>query len=285
LLTATVCLVLLFTAVLRLLLGYLRLSCPAPLAILFAAAVGSALHLLLLAFVPDSADALGTTILLYGIFLLCGATAHGAERDFSLKRLLQGVCAGIFIGAVREVLSRGTLLGLPMPVTATWDTFGQTTAGQIGIGGLLAAAAGLWLFRLSHPVASPCHIRGKQAWQLGVLTAAVGAVNWLLLSHVSLVWRFWIGILLTVIPLLMSKQELPAWGAVLTPAVILMVSGEGSTPALWMLIGAGAAVGVLVPVVVALLWRLRRSPLPRSFGGAPAVLTVAAVVLSALSAL
>ncbi len=281
LLSGVISLVYLLTLLLRTLLMVLKLPCTALRTTVFSVAAGSGLYLLLLAFVPQSKPDLGAVVPLLAVCFLCAAAV--GETPPSLGRWF--ICIGVLtaIGCVRELLSTASLFGYPLPFSAAGEVFGRTAAGTIGIGGLLIAAAILWVFRQGRPLEKGRPFCGKNALQLGMVTTMAAAADGVLrgiVPDLPDLWRFWIALLLTILPLVWDEDRFPWITVLLVPVTVLWISGENVGT--WIATGIGVGIGTLTLTAV---WdRLYRSLPPSRFAGAPAVLTVAAILLSALHA-
>lgn len=266
----------------RSLLRVLTLPCPAPAVTMVSVAAGSTLYLLFLAFVPGSSEDLGAVLPLLLLFFLCGTAA--CEQELSFWQLMGTGGVLLMIGCVREVLSAGTLLTYPLPLEPAGDVFGRNAAGAVGTGGILVAAALLWLLGGGRALKKPTGLTGGAALRVGlvtVLSAAADGVLRMVLPDVSDLWRFWVCLLPAVIPLLWAEWAFAPVAAVVPPLAVLLVSGD--TLLTWVV--TGIVTGVVVFAVAAAWDRPCRSSVPSRFAGPPAVLTATAIITAALGAI
>ena len=289
-------LLLLFAQAALQLLRYGRLTVSPYLSLLLAGGVGGFLWLVLRAFLPDIAAALGQPLPVLAVFRLCGvAGAELAEQPEAFRPtvLIRAAVALLLTGAIREVLAQGSLAAYPLPVTVVSEGFGRAADGTIGVGGLLAAGVMLWLFRLQAgghtgvPVLSATSAGIPAAVTAIVCAAQVGIRVWM--PAVSALWRFWVAVLLTAVLFTLAealtgrnRSRSPVWAVVPPVAAWLIPAGTVPWSLVWAVL-AGVITGVAAAAVTAMAGRMRR--LAPSFGGSPAALTTAGILLAAVSAL
>ncbi len=248
---------------------------------LLGAGLGSALWLLTRAFFSAfAADLAVPEGLLFSLFFLCGMTGTAPLSVSALWRTAGAWCA---VGALRELLAAGTLFAWPLPVAEVSPSFGW------GVGGLLLAAGGVWVFRLGFPhrvVPQPPYRTASLT--AAVVMAAVGALQ-LVLPPLAVWWRYWWSALATVALLTLIGWRWPAaapfWEsgpAAAIPAVALLVPREWPAGLLWV---ALSAVGMAVAAGALYAFSLRLRRLPPSMGGAPAALLIAAFAMAAFAPL
>ena len=138
-----------------------------------AVGVGGALWRCLSAVNPQNADDLGPLLPLLMLCLLCGLAA---TRPIWWKRGIKAIFALLVIGCLREWLAAASLFGYSFSFTAVGTTFGRSTNGALGVGGVLAAALVLWLGGLSAPITRVSMPSKRALLSLAVFTAAVGVV-------------------------------------------------------------------------------------------------------------
>lgn len=232
----------------------------------------------LLTLLAPEAGGLWRGIPVVGLLLLCG----GADtRELTLLRSCRTAVALLLTGLLRELLTAGTLLGVP--VLSVSGPFGGDSAGWPTVGGVLIAAGVLWLVAEPGRRECPGRLPPWTAVRLGATVAvaitADGALT-ALLPAAGLGLRAWLAVLVATIPVLLWRERYPAGWAVIPPLAVLITDGQAMTAVL-----AGVVVLVGCGVVWAFGDRLARSRLPRRFAGPPAVLVSGAVLMAAAGAL
>lgn len=292
-LTVVVSLLLIFVQAACQLLRYGRLPVPFWAVPLLSGGVGTALWLVLRAFLPDIALLLGAPLPVLTVFLLCGVAAVELAAGASVFRpsvLFRAAGALLVTGLVREVLAQGSLMGYPLPFPALSEGFGSAADGTVGVGGILVAAGVLWLFRLhAEARAVPLRLPFSAAAGMAAVTVTVCAAQMAMQAWfpaMTPLWRFWVCLLLTAVAvgvllcLLKDGGQLSLW-AVLPPLAAWLLPKEDAASALLGTVTAGAVVGLAVLAAAALRTRTRR--VPRSFSGAPAALAASGLFAAALS--
>lgn len=242
--------------------------------------VGGALWLLTQGFFPETGEVIPSTVWLYAVFFLCGIAVVTATEcaSFLLCRI---AVAWWLTGAVREWLTSGSLFG------QSFSFDGVSAEFEWGVGGLLVAAVITWLFRIHTPFA-PAFRRWSAHTTFAVagITVVVGVLQ-IVWQPLSELWRFWLNTAATVVAVGVVSRCFPRPDdqmlAVIPPLLISLIPTVPFLQTLWWVVGAGVVAGLGLLIFAAMSSRLRR--VPASFSGAPAVLTVAAVLLAAVSPL
>lgn len=242
-----------------------------------AVAFGGALWRCLSAVSAQNAADLGPALPLCILFLLCG---FSAETVPSWKDLVKGIAALLTVGCIRELLDAASVFGLPLPFAAVGNTFGRSGDGSLGIGGILIAAAVVWVFGFSFPLRPLVPPKKGDLLFVALFTAAAGTLL-SLFPYLSAVWVFFAvmtaGLILQIVcshPLSPWLSFLPATTVCLAPALNPLIA-----------VGVGGAVLLIGLIAPCVMDRLGRAPLPRRFSGAPLLLTGIALVLAILTAI
>lgn len=275
LLLTTLSLTQLFTHVVSAVWDWWALSYKRQATTLTAVAVGSTLWRCFTAIAVQNATDLGELFPLMFVLVLCGSMADAPP---SYGRYLKSIALLLVVGCVRELLTSATLFGLSFNFTPWGTVFGRSADGVLGIGGLVIAAAFVWLGGISTPMRL-LPIASKRAILLtGVLTAGACCV-FSLFPSLSLMWRFWsvlaVGLLLCRTASLPDRVALTAATLACLPTTLTPIAAMG--------IGLSAALVYLA--LPPLLNRLARAPIPRRFSGVPVTILLIAVTLAVWRAL
>ena len=265
----------LFTGVVSALWKWWELSHTRHATVLTAVAFGCALWRCFTAIGVQNAADLGSPLPLAFLFVLCGAVA---DVPLSASRFLKGVLVVLLVGCLREALATASLFHIPLGYTGFGEVFGRHTDGTLGIGGLLVAAAIVWLWGMSNPIRVLPPTSARTALLVGLFTASARCILSLFPS-LSLPWRFWS--VLTVGLWLYHSVPFPC-GMTLITAVAVCIPSELT---LVTAIGVGCLALVLSAALPAVVNRLARASLPRGFAGPSLYITLAAVTSAVWGAL
>ena len=267
-----------------------RLSVPPAGAMLLAGGIGGALVSLMLAAIPDYRETLGNTVPVLVLVLLCGCGVASRYMDTPWRsgRVIGSAALLLLIGSVREMLSTGCLMGLPLPVTPLGESFGQTSAGSAGVGGVLVAAVILWLCRRRGTIPS-ARLSVPESAAIGLVTSVVcgGCLLWeRWLPAVGGHGRWGVALLLTAVLGMILGAAFPqtdflgGYTRVILPVTAVLLLPRHPH---WLMVPA-AGVGVFGVTVIgtAVFKRLERS---RVAFGPSALLTAGALTMAAISAI
>lgn len=271
-------LTLLFTTALARLWQHKRFGAQTAATALFAVGVGGALWRGFSALSPQNTQDLGPVLPVCVLLLLC---AFASAQSPTVGRLARGSVSLLVIGGIRELLSSATLFGYPFAFSPLGATFAKSGNGMVGAGGLLVAAAGMWIFGITHPFPKAPVPRVKDSLCLGLTTAAAALLTSVLktmIPHFPDAWLFFTALLLAITPITLSP--LPDECMLIPPALACVIAPSSPLSAIL----AGAVTVILWPTFTALLDRLHHASLPRRFAGAPLLLIVAAVGIGILGA-
>lgn len=267
---ALVALLLCSTLLLRALLKRLALPFNAAVAVIFSLGAGVALCLLLRVAFPTLSPPEPNDPVTAVLLAACGIAAAG-EHPLRLRLLP----AAVLIGALRELLSSGTLWGvtlLPIGVSPSFEN---------GAGGLLIAALVLWCFGLTPPLLTG-ELPNGALLTVAVLTA-LGSVLGIVTASLPLLYCLWgITAVYALIAALLPKRYAPDTWLVILPAAVLLTRRA----ALWwpsILVGIGASVGIVL--LGSVHRRLHLTPPVARFQGAPIALAIATMLSAIGSAL
>ena len=264
-----VVMLLLLTHLFRALLNRLSLPFDTATAVILSLGAGTALCLLLRVAFPTLPPLEPPTDPIVAMLLVvCGICA--AQKHTTDWRLLPSM---VLIGAIRELLSEGTLWGITLLPLGVSPTLGN------GAGGLLIAALVLWCFRL-HPPLLTAAMPNSALLSIGGL-AAVASVAGILTASLPLSYSLWgITVVGSLIAALLPKQYAPDGWLFVIPAAVLLTRNAALW---WPPVIAGGCVLVGIVLLNSLHRRLHLTPPASRFQCAPAALAIASM-LSCISA-